>query len=197
MAGVEHPGCGLLYRGTKLYSALKRRRSSIPTKGPSSPVRRSPTCSGHRDQHDGKGRWVDNVFVERVDKSLILSFVAQRQVRGRVPASLRNAHDPRGFDLGATFAGPLVLRCFYGINTTGAVHSSTQPAGPIVAVDRRASRHFMRCTVRSVKARTPAKRPPSLARYFGFYNTRRRHSALDRRTPDAVYFDQAHRDLAA
>ena len=36
-----------------------------------------------------------------------------------------------------------------------------------------------------------------LARYFGFYNTRRRHSALDRRTPDAVYFDQAHRDLAA
>ena len=29
------------------------------------------------------------------------------------------------------------------------------------------------------------------------YNTRRRHSALDRRTPDAVYFDQASRDLAA
>ena len=29
-----------------------------------------------------------------------------------------------------------------------------------------------------------------LARYFGFYNTRRRHSALDRRTPDAVYFDR-------
>ena len=47
----------------------------------------------------------------------------------------------------------------------------------------------------------PTKRPPKLraglARYFGFYNTRRRHSALDRRTPDAVYFDQAHRDLAA
>ena len=36
-----------------------------------------------------------------------------------------------------------------------------------------------------------------LARYFGFYNTRRRHSALDRRTPDAVYFDQAHRELTA
>ena len=36
-----------------------------------------------------------------------------------------------------------------------------------------------------------------LARYFDFYNTRRRHSALDRRTPDAVYFDQANRNLAA
>ena len=28
-----------------------------------------------------------------------------------------------------------------------------------------------------------------LARYFGFYNPRRRHNALDRRTPDAVCFD--------
>jgi len=36
-----------------------------------------------------------------------------------------------------------------------------------------------------------------LARYFTFYNTRRRHSALDRRTPDAVYFDQANQELIA
>jgi putative transposase len=28
-----------------------------------------------------------------------------------------------------------------------------------------------------------------LARYFQFYNTRRPHTALDRRTPDAVYFE--------
>ena len=28
-------------------------------------------------------------------------------------------------------------------------------------------------------------------------NTRRRHSALDRRTPDAVYFDQANQELVA
>ena len=44
---------------------------------------------------------------------------------------------------------------------------------------------------------TPTELRAGLARYFGFYNTRRRHSALDRRTPDAVYFNQAHRDLAA
>ena len=44
---------------------------------------------------------------------------------------------------------------------------------------------------------TPTELRAGLARYFGFYNTRRRHSALDRRTPDAVYFDQARRDLAA
>ena len=28
-----------------------------------------------------------------------------------------------------------------------------------------------------------------LARYFNFYNTRRPHSSLDRRTPDQTYFD--------
>ena len=44
---------------------------------------------------------------------------------------------------------------------------------------------------------TLAELRAGLSRYFAFYNTRRRHSALDRRTPDAVYFDQANRDLAA
>ena len=44
---------------------------------------------------------------------------------------------------------------------------------------------------------TPTELRAGLARYFQFYNTRRRHSALDRRTPDAVYFDQAHRELVA
>lgn len=28
-----------------------------------------------------------------------------------------------------------------------------------------------------------------IARYITFFNTRRPHTALDRRTPDAVYFD--------
>jgi len=44
---------------------------------------------------------------------------------------------------------------------------------------------------------TPTELRAGLARYFKFYNTKRRHSSLDRRTPDAVYFDQAERDLAA
>ena len=44
---------------------------------------------------------------------------------------------------------------------------------------------------------TPAELHNGLARYFQLYNTRRRHSALDRRTPDAVYFDQTSRELAA
>ena len=50
--GCWHGGCrtpwirtSVSRRWRKLYSALKRRRSSIPTKGPSSPVKRSPTCS--------------------------------------------------------------------------------------------------------------------------------------------------------
>ena len=33
---------------------------------------------------------------------------------------------------------------------------------------------------------TPTASGRTLARYFGFYNTRRRHSALDRRTPDCT-----------
>ena len=44
---------------------------------------------------------------------------------------------------------------------------------------------------------TPTELRTGLARYFEFYNTRRRHSALDRRTPDAVYNEQASRELAA
>jgi len=48
----------------------------------------------------------------------------------------------------------------------------------------------------------PTRRPPScerdrLARYFEFYNTRRRHSAPDRRTPDAVYYAQAGTESVA
>ncbi len=44
---------------------------------------------------------------------------------------------------------------------------------------------------------TPAELRAGLGRYFMFYNTRRRHSRLGRRTPDAVYIDQASRELAA
>jgi len=35
-----------------------------------------------------------------------------------------------------------------------------------------------------------------LARYFEFYNSKRRHQALDRRTPDAVYYQSAARKAA-
>jgi putative transposase len=44
---------------------------------------------------------------------------------------------------------------------------------------------------------TPTELRAGLTRYFKFYNTRRRHSALERRTPDAVYFEPASSELAA
>ena len=44
---------------------------------------------------------------------------------------------------------------------------------------------------------TPAALRAGLTRYFDFYNTRRRHTALDRRTPDAVYFEQVAVHTAA
>lgn len=37
---------------------------------------------------------------------------------------------------------------------------------------------------------TPSELRAGLARYFEFYNTQRGHTALNRRTPDAVYFEQ-------
>lgn len=44
---------------------------------------------------------------------------------------------------------------------------------------------------------TPAQLRAGLRRYFEFYNQRRRHSSLEQRTPDAVYFEMANLDVAA
>ena len=44
---------------------------------------------------------------------------------------------------------------------------------------------------------TPAELRTGLTRYFEFYNQRRRHSSLGRRTPDTLYFAMANLDLAA
>ena len=44
---------------------------------------------------------------------------------------------------------------------------------------------------------TPADLKAGLKRYFEFYNQRRRHSSLERRTPDAVYFEMANINVAA
>ena len=96
-----------------------RRRSSIRTKAPSSRPRRLRRCSRPTrwpSAWDGKGRWVDNVFVERLWRSVKYEDVYLHAYE--TPASLR--------------AG---LTC-----------------------------------------------------YFQFYNGRRRHSSLGRRTPDVVYF---------
>ncbi len=44
---------------------------------------------------------------------------------------------------------------------------------------------------------TPAELRRGLDRFFMFYNTRRRHTALDRKTPDEVYFGQLNMPIAA
>ena len=75
--------------------------------------------AGIRISMDGKGRWVDNVFVERLWRSVKYEEV--------------------------------YLKAYDSINA----------------------------------ART------SLGRYFTFYNTKRRHQSLDRRTPDSVYYQYA------
>lgn len=74
---------------------------------------------GIRISMDGKGRWVDNVFVERLWRS-----VKYEEVYLKAYDSIVHARD-------------------------------------------------------------------SLASYFAFYNSERRHQSLDRRTPDSVYYQQA------
>ena len=74
---------------------------------------------------DGKGRWVDNVFVERLWRSVKYEDIYLR-----------------------AYEAPAALRV-------------------------------------------------GLERYFRFYNGHRRHTALNRRTPDDVYYDQAGRNTAA
>ena len=44
---------------------------------------------------------------------------------------------------------------------------------------------------------TPMQVNQALTRYFGFYNTRRPHQALDQCTPDAVYFGSGQFKQAA
>jgi putative transposase len=73
---------------------------------------------------DGKGRWVDNVFVERLWRS-----VKYEDVYLKAYESIGDARD-------------------------------------------------------------------SLGRYFAFYNSKRRHQSLDRKTPDSVYYQDAVREAA-
>ena len=44
---------------------------------------------------------------------------------------------------------------------------------------------------------TPKQVNQALIRYFGFYNARRPHQALDQCTPDAVYFASGELKQAA
>ena len=44
---------------------------------------------------------------------------------------------------------------------------------------------------------TPMQVNQALSGYFGFYNTRRPHQALDQCTPDAVYFGSGQLQQAA
>ena len=65
---------------------------------------------------------------------------------------------------------------------------------------RWAEQIFGRCELgdaRRTRRTVKLKYRAGLARYFTFYNTRRRHSALDRRTPGAVYYEQVTPELAA
>ena len=71
-----------------------------------------------------------------------------------------------------------------------------------VAIDGHLAKRFPESSGRGIVIRidayeTPAALRNGLSRYFDFYNTRRRHTSLGRRTPDAVYFGQDAAHVAA
>ena len=128
MAGGEHAGYELLRRGPRRGPAALRNARVNTDQGAqftSEAFTDVLKDKGVAISMDGKGRWVDNVFVERLWRSVKYE--------------------------------DLYLRAY----------------------------------------ETPAELRRGLGQYFEFYNSRRRHSALDRRTPDAVYYEQVHANLAA
>ena len=75
LAAVEHADAGLLRRGAGggAGEVRARRRFSTPTRGRSSPAGRGSTplkAAGVAISMDGKGRWIDNVFIERLWRSV-------------------------------------------------------------------------------------------------------------------------------
>ena len=89
VAAVDHDGGGVLRRDAArmLWRATASRRSSIRTRARSSPARPSPACSidnGIAISMDGKGAWRDNVFVERLWRSVKYEEVYLQSLRQRV-----------------------------------------------------------------------------------------------------------------
>jgi putative transposase len=75
LEAIKHDGCRLLCYGTagRRSPASADLRSSTPIKARSSPALPSPTSSRNaniRISMDGRGRWIDNVFIERLWRSL-------------------------------------------------------------------------------------------------------------------------------
>ena len=71
LAAVDHDGGRLLHRGgaRRRWPGTASRRSSTPTRAASSPARTSRACCSTGEiaiSMDGKGAWRDNVFVERL-----------------------------------------------------------------------------------------------------------------------------------
>jgi len=106
------------------------------------------------------------------------------------------------------YGTPEIFNTDQGAQFTSEAFTSVLKAhGVIISMDGRGrwlDNVFVERLWRSVKYEdiylrayeTPAALRAGLTRYFDFYNCRRRHAALDRRTPNAVYFDVAAKAAA-
>ena len=134
--------------------------------------------------------------------------MAQRQVRGRLPARLRDTGGALEEAL-ARYGAPEIFNTDQGAQFTSEAFTEVLKAHDIkISMDgkgRWIDNVFVERLWRSLKYEdvylrayeTPAALRAGLTRYFDFYNGRRRHSSLGRRTPDTVYFKQVTSQAAA
>ena len=107
------------------------------------------------------------------------------------------------------YGAPEIFNTDQGAQFTSAAFTSVLKAHEIaISMDgqgRWVDNVFVQRLWRSVKYEdvylraydTPEELRAGLTRYFQFSNERRRHSALERRTPDAVYFKRDNMGWAA
>ncbi len=97
----------------------------------------------------------------------------------------------------ARYGAPEIFNTDQGAQFTSEAFTDVLKTHGVATAGRWLDNVFVERLWRSVKYEdiylraydTPAALRVGLTRYF-FYNARRRHTALDRRTPDAVYFDE-------
>jgi len=129
---------------------------------------------------DGRGRWLDNVFIERLWRS-----VKHEEVYLKAYENLVEARRARR-----------LLRVL-------------QPPPPVPRAGRRNARSGLlgyttyRASNSCMRSSEPPTNPVQLSRptrpplYFHFYNHRRRHQGLDDATPDQVYWATLRTQQAA
>lgn len=132
----------------------------------------------------------------------IMDWYSRRVLTWRISNTLDSAFCVEALEAAlARFGRPAIFNTDQGAQFTSEAFTAVLKAHSVsISMDGRGrwlDNVFVERLWRSVKYEdlylrayaTPAALDAGLTRYFEFYNHRRRHAALDRRTPDVVYFN--------